>query len=466
MSRTPDDAATIPRGVAGFLATSAQFVLEVIEGPDRGARVLVEPLSPSRVLIGKSEACALRLSDPSASRRHAALSVEGAELHLADLRSTNGTFVGGLRVAEAFLRGGEVISIGGSRIAVARASDVNDVKEDMSGPDRFGPLLGASPQMRRLYPLLERLSHADVPVVIEGETGTGKEVVAEAIHAGGPRAEKPFVVFDCTAVAPSLLEAALFGHERGAFTGAMASHKGVFEEANGGTLLIDEIGDLELSLQSKLLRAVQKREVRRVGGDRWIRVDVRVLAATRRDLDREVQAGRFREDLFYRLAVARVELPPLRDRTGDVALLARAFWDRLGGREQPIPYELFSAWEDHAWPGNVRELENTVARRLALGELAPPLGVAPPGASGGPTSARAPASVPRPGPGPGRGARIEVPFDIEKPLAVTREIAVQELERRYVEQMLAAFGGRTAEAAAKAGVTRRYLNMLRARFGI
>jgi two-component system response regulator HydG len=464
MSRTPDDAATIPRGVAGFHATGAQFLLEVIEGPDRGARVVVEPLSPSRVLIGKSEACALRLSDPSASRRHAALSVEGAELHLADLRSTNGTFVGGLRVVEAFLRGGEVISIGGSRIAVAR---VGDVKEDSSGPDRFGPLMGASPQMRRLYPLLERLAHADVPVVIEGETGTGKEVVAEAIHAGGPRADKPFVVFDCTAVAPSLLEAALFGHERGAFTGAMASHKGVFEEANGGTLLIDEIGDLELSLQPKLLRAIQKREVRRVGGDRWIRVDVRVLAATRRDLDREVQAGRFREDLFYRLAVARVELPPLRDRTGDVALLARAFWDRLGGREQPIPYELFSAWEDHAWPGNVRELENTVARRLALGELAPPLGIAPPSVAAGaagPASRPSPASVPRPG--PGRGARIEVPFDIEKPLAVTREIAVQELERRYVEQMLAAFGGRSAEAAAKAGVTRRYLNMLRSRFGI
>jgi DNA-binding NtrC family response regulator len=184
-------------------------------------------------------------------------------------------------------------------------------------------------------------------------------------------------------------------------------------------------------------------------------VDVRVLAATRRDLDREVQAGRFREDLFYRLAVARVELPPLRDRIGDVALLARAFWDRLGGRDQPIPYDLFSAWEDYPWPGNVRELENTVARRLALGELAPPLGIAPPQSS--PRGSAA---------GSVQGARIDVPFDLDKPLAVMREIAVQELERHYVTQMLAAYGGRASEAAAKAGVTRRYLNMLRARFGI
>jgi two-component system response regulator HydG len=447
MSRTSDDATTIHRASSAFTPTSARFDVAVVEGPDAGARIAVEPLSPARVLVGKSEACGLRLTDPHVSRRHAALSVHGSELHLSDLRSTNGTLVGGLRVTEAFLRGGEIITVGGSRLSVARTGDVRD---ELTGPDRFGPVLGASPQMRRLYPLLERLAQADVPVVIEGETGTGKEVVAEALHEQGPRARGPFVVFDCTAVAPNLMEAALFGHEKGAFTGAIGTRKGVFEEAHGGTLFIDEIGDLDLSLQPKLLRAIQRKEVRRVGGDRWVRVDVRVLAATRRDLDREVQTGRFREDLFYRLAVARVELPPLRERTGDIALLARVFWDRLAGRERPIPFELFEAWEDHAWPGNVRELENAVARRAALGELAPPLGLAP-----------ASAAAPKPA-----GTRVEVSLDPGKPLAVVREAAVAEIERRYVELLLAAHGGQSLEAAAKAGVTRRYLNMLRSRFGL
>jgi DNA-binding NtrC family response regulator len=440
-----DDATMVPRG-RGASAGEAKFVVVVSEGPDSGASVTIDPSSPSRLLIGKSEACGLRLTDPQSSRRHAALAVEGHELHLVDLRSTNGTFVGGLRVAEAYLRGGEVLAIGASRLRVVRVGEARDAQ---SGPDRFGPLVGASPRMRRIYPLLERLAQADVAVVIEGETGTGKEVVAEALHVQGSRAGGPFVVFDCTAVASSLMEAALFGHEKGAFTGATAMRRGVFEEAHGGTLLIDEIGDLDLALQPKLLRAIQRKEVRRVGGDRWIKADVRVLAATRRDLDREVQAGRFREDLFYRLAVARVELPPLRERAGDIALLTRTFWERLGGAGIPLPPELLAVWEDYAWPGNVRELENAVARRLALGELAPPLGL-----TQAPASASASASG------------IEIPLDTDKPLALVREVAVQALERRYVERLLAACDGNVAEAAARAGVTRRYFNMLRARFGI
>ncbi|HMR08863.1 MAG TPA: sigma 54-interacting transcriptional regulator, partial [Polyangiaceae bacterium] len=285
----------------------------------------------------------------------------------------------------------------------------------------------------------------DVPVIIEGETGTGKEVVGEALHEGGPRAKRPLAVFDCTAVAPSLVEAALFGHERGAFTGATTSRRGVFEQADGGTLLIDEIGDLELSLQPKLLRAVERSEVRRVGGQDWIRVDVRILAATRRDLDLEVQTGRFREDLFYRLNIARVELPPLRERPGDVALLARYFWDRLGGTDLPIPYDLFESWEDYHWPGNVRELENAVARRLALGELAPSL---------------------HEGNRAQPGERLEVPFETGKALALARGEAVAEFERAYLERLLAAHSGDVSAAAQAAGVGRRYFNMLRARHGI
>jgi DNA-binding NtrC family response regulator len=443
VSSRESDPTAVRRAGAGSPARSARFVVVALEGPDRGASVAVDPSLPSRVLAGKSEACALRLTDPLVSRRHAAFAVAGSELHVSDCRSTNGTFVNGVRVTEAFLRGGEVITIGQSKL---RAVPAGDVAEAASGPTSFGPLLGGSVPMLRLYPMLARLAATDVPVVIEGETGTGKEVAAEAIHAQGPRADGPFVVFDCTAVTASLMEAALFGHEKGAFTGAATAHRGVFEEAHGGTLLIDEIGDLDPALQPKLLRAVQRREVKRVGGERWIKVDVRVLAATRRDLDREVAAGRFREDLFYRLAVARVELPPLRERTGDVSRLAQAFWDRLGGRGQPIDPEVLAAWEDHPWPGNVRELENTVARRLALGELAPPLGLA----------RREP---------PPTGT-LALPFDPGRPLAVVREAALAELERRYVQAVLAAHDGRAAEAAAHAGVTRRYLNMLRVRFGV
>ena len=178
----------------------------------------------------------------------------------------------------------------------------------------FGRFIGRSPAVTRLYPLLRKLAAADVPLVIEGETGTGKEALAEAIHDAGGRAGRPMVVFDCTAVPASLLEAALFGHERGAFTGADTARPGIFEEADGGTLLIDEIGDLDLGLQSRLLRVIQKGEVRRIGGNRWVKVDVRIIAATRRNLDEEVLAGRFRDDLFFRLAVARVELPALRER--------------------------------------------------------------------------------------------------------------------------------------------------------
>jgi transcriptional regulator with GAF, ATPase, and Fis domain len=436
-----DETTTLARSSA-TLAASARFAVEVAEGPERGRRLEIEPQEPARLLVGTSAACTLRLPDALVSRRHLGLSVEGSELHLVDLRSTNGTWVNGVRVTEAWLRGGEVIHLGSSRLTVVRVADEPPV--GLTGEDRFGSLIGSSPQMRRLHPLLRRLAASKVAVIIEGETGTGKEVLAEALHEQGPRASGPFIVFDCTAVASALLETALFGNERGAYTGATADRRGVFEDAHGGTLLIDEIGDLDVSLQAKLLRAVQRGEVQRVGGSRWLHVDVRILAATRRDLDREVQAGRFREDLFYRLNVARVELPPLRERRGDIALLARYFWDRLGGRDLPIPFDLFQAWEDALWPGNVRELENAVARRLALGDLA----------HQGEGTRASPAE------------RLELPLDTTVPLAVARQSLNEAFERRYVERLLEAHGGRVADAAAAAGVGRRYFNMLRARYRI
>jgi DNA-binding NtrC family response regulator len=320
----------------------------------------------------------------------------------------------------------------------------------------FGPVLGTSREMRRLYPLCERLAASIIPVVIEGETGTGKEALAEAIHAEGARAGGPFVVFDCTAVPASMMEAELFGHERGAFTGAVQKHAGVLEQAHGGTLLIDEIGDLDLTLQPKLLRAIERGEFRRIGGQQSIRVDVRILAATRRNLDREVELGRFRDDLFHRLAVGRIELPPLRHRRGDIALLANAFALQLGGSAATLPAHLLSKWEDHPWPGNVRELRNAVARYLALGEQLAAEMASAQSAPGGPFVESRPEDD--------DVARVvERVVGEGMQLVSARQQVIDAFERRYLEAMLARHHGVVTHAAAAAGIARRHFQRLRAR---
>lgn len=438
------------------------FLLLVIEGPDAGQGFTIDGAQPSRVLVGQSPVCEVRLSDRQVSRRHAALDLVGRRLRLNDLQSTNGTFVDGIAVNDVFLSGGEIVRMGGTAFRVEKVTPEH--RAEVPNRHRFGRTVGASLKMRRLYPLCERLAQSNVPLIIEGETGTGKEVLAESIHEEGPRAAGPFVVFDCTAVAPSLVESELFGHERGSFTGASMTHKGVFEQAHGGTLLIDEIGDLSLSLQPKLLRVLQRSEVKRVGGDRSIGVDVRVMAATRRDLDREVQIGQFRDDLFFRLAVARIELPPLREREGDIAVLAQHFWQALGGQE-PMPYEFLTRLENNPWPGNVRELHNAVARQIALGNLAhpePSRPMGPPASSPSPLSS--PLSSPPPPPEPGNepfDAIVESAFDL--PFTQARDRVLEEFERRYTTRVLERHGGSVVRAAAASGIARRYFQTIRAR---
>jgi two-component system, NtrC family, response regulator HydG len=441
-----DEATELQSAPQPQLATTSAFALVVLEGPDQGLEFRFDGSHPSRVLVGQGPACQLRLTDPLVSRRHAAFDVSDRELHLVDLGSTNRTYAGGIAVVDVYLRGGEVLRIGNTVIRVERLEEARTVA--MSSATRFGPLVGASLEMRRLYPLCERIAASQIPVIIEGETGTGKEVLAQALHEAGPRAAGPFIVFDCTAVPPNLVESELFGHERGAFTGAVGTRKGVFEQAHGGTLLIDEIGDLDLSLQPKLLRALERSEVRRVGGDRWIPVDIRVLAATRRDLDREVQAGRFRDDLFFRLAVARVELPPLRARRGDVTVLIHHFWRELGGLDGAIPFEMVLQYEEYAWPGNVRELYNGVARRLALGEMQADAASGGTGVDGPPSEAR---------------DVIERVLALNLPLPDARQRVVDELERRYVQRAVENSGGNVSRAAAASGVAHRYFQKLRAR---
>ena len=431
------------------------FTLVVISGADQGRRFTIDAQTPGRTLIGTSEVCVIRLDDRELSRRHAALEPLGAALRITDLASTNGTFVDRVKVIVADLHGGELVRLGRT---VLRVDDV--AGSDLPAPEArrglsssrpaalpeltsFGRVIGGSAEMRRLYPLLERLARATVPVILEGETGTGKEALAEALHEQGPRAAGPFIVFDCTSVLPNLVESELFGHERGAFTGAVATRRGVFEQAHGGTLLIDEIGDLDPALQPKLLRATERTEIRRVGGSTWIRADVRLLTATRRDLDREVEEGRFREDLFHRLAVTRVELPPLRRRTGDVARLAAHFWKQLGGDEAALAPSVLRRWEAHDWPGNVRELRNAVARELALGDLA----------EMAPTIASAP---------PGLDLVGElIASGLSFPCA--RDRLIQAFTERYVAHLLAREGGSVQRAAAASGIGRRYFEKLRAR---
>ncbi len=415
-----------------------------------GATFVIDATRAGPALLGTGPAADFRLTDPTVSRRHCSVEVEDGELRVQDLGSTNGTRVQGVKVRDALLRGGESLQLGSTVMRVeAREARLAEPAARMG----FGAVVGASLAMRRLYPLCERLAATDVPLVIEGETGTGKEVLAEAIHKASARRDGPYVVFDCTAVPPSLLEAELFGHERGAFTGAVGARKGVFEQAHGGTLLIDEIADVDIAFQSKLLRAIERSETRRVGGTAWIRSDVRVIAATRRNLDDEVSRGKFRDDLMHRISVARVELPPLRKRDGDVALLAARFAEEIGGAGTLLPPEILERFAVHSWPGNVRELRNAVARHIALGSLADTFSR--------PSRARSPADEGNAVAHEGDAADM-VGEVLKKllPLTEARAVVIDAFNERYVRAMLDAHGGNVTRAAAASGVARRYFQIL------
>jgi transcriptional regulator with GAF, ATPase, and Fis domain len=442
-----DDLSTIARAVVGPAPAWRVRRLVVVEGPDIGAAFAIDPNAPTKSLVGTSLACGVRLRDPTVSRRHASIEPVAQGCRVVDLGSTNGTSIDGVVVSDAFFRPGQALRCGSTTFQLERSSSAE--AEALPEAAAFGRIVGASLPMRRLYPLCLRLATSRVPVVIEGETGTGKENLAEALHEVGGAAGD-FVVFDCTAVSPSLVEAELFGHERGAFTGAVASRAGVFEQADKGTLLIDEIGDLDLPLQAKLLRVIDRGELRRVGGQRSIRVDVRVLAATRRNLDKEVAAGRFRDDLFHRLAIARVELPPLRERHGDVLLLARAFASSMGARADAIPQSWLEAHADYGWPGNVRELKNAVARLIALGEDAVAQQARPPSLAPPAVSARG-------------GDWMTSLVSGRMPFAIARRRVIDEFERRYTESVLAAHDGNVTRAAEASGVALRYFQVVKAR---
>jgi DNA-binding NtrC family response regulator len=340
------------------------FELCVEAGPDNG-----KTARPARrsVTIGTQPSCDLALTDPHISRLHCRIDVEGQEYVVRDLGSTNGTRIGGVRIREASLDDGALLDLGTTKVKFRLLDQPFEIP--LASEDAFESLVGRSVAMRELFEVLARVAPTEAPVLIEGETGTGKELVARAIHTRSKRAARPFVVFDCGAVPPTLIESELFGHEKGAFTGAAERRAGVFERGDGGTIFLDELGELAVELQPKLLRVLESGELQRVGGTEPVKVDVRVLAATNRDLESLIAEGRFRADLYYRLAVLRVRVPPLRERRDDVPLLAAHFAREVSAPGLPNALEtIFDFLSHHDWPGNVRELRNVVERAMILAD--------------------------------------------------------------------------------------------------
>jgi len=353
----------IQRRMVDGTAVTANCRLVVIESPGPKAEVMLTP--GLAVRVGQGADCDLIVKDEGVSRHHLTLTTRRDGFFLEDRGSTNGTFVGGVQVERAVLAPGSVLRLGAS---VLRILPPGKLKRLHPSPrTRFGRLIGESKAMREVFSLLERVSPTEVTTLVRGETGTGKELAARSLHELSLRADKPFVVFDCAGVTPSLIESELYGHKKGAFTGATADMPGVFERARGGTVFIDEVGELPLEQQPRLLRVLDSRTVRRLGSTQDLSVDVRVIAATHRDLVKMVQAGSFREDLYFRLSVVEIKLPPLLGRLEDLVPLVRHFlvargWDpglEVAGANLQI-------LQRHKWPGNVRELRNVLDRAISL----------------------------------------------------------------------------------------------------
>jgi two-component system nitrogen regulation response regulator GlnG len=361
VTRDPGDGgATMDDDATGIVVPPA-LKLVVLSGPDEGRQL---KLTEGKTYdIGSAASRALVLRDPKVSRKHLELEVLGDGVRITDLASRNGSFHEGARFREIFVGTGAVVRIGDSELQLVSGERGGQLPPAES--DRFGGLVGRSLAMRRIFAVLARASATDTAILINGETGTGKEVCAEAIHARSLRAKGPFVVFDCAAVPAALLESELFGHARGAFTGAHAARDGAFVQAHGGTLFIDEIGELPLELQPRLLRAIDRQQVKPLGASGYREVDVRVIAATHRELRDEVAHKRFREDLFHRLSVLQVMLPPLRKRKDDIPMLVAQLLGPTGPKVSPSAVALLT---EHDWPGNVRELRNVLERARSLTE--------------------------------------------------------------------------------------------------
>jgi transcriptional regulator with GAF, ATPase, and Fis domain len=405
-----------------------------------------------QVRIGAGPGNDLILDDPTVSSVHLEIHSTANGFRLRDLGSTNGTKINDVAVNEAFLQHGQTIYVG----AVPLVFEVGDgcITEQLSEKSEFHGAVGQSVVMRTVFSRVERAARTDATVLIQGATGTGKEVIAWSVYEASKRADKPFVVLDCGAIAPTLIESELFGHEKGAFTGAVGRRKGAFERAHGGTIFLDELGELSVDLQPKLLRVLERKEIQRVGGEETIPVNVRIIAATNRDLRSMVARGEFREDLYYRMAVVPLELPPLSERKEDIKPLVQHFLNDMGGSFADLPDGALNRFLDHNWPGNCRELRNAVERAVVLGETTFLE------RQGEPTSN--PASLTTPQIHGSTGEDLGI--DTARPYKEQKSDMIARFEKAYVIALMREFDGNVSAASRRAGIDRMSLHKILNRY--
>ncbi|WP_224372762.1 sigma 54-interacting transcriptional regulator [Hyalangium versicolor] len=415
-----------------------QLKLLVISGPDAGRSY---PLTNPEYTLGKAPPCDIIVNDKAVSRQHLKLEVREGLVRATDLGSRNGSFCEGLRFSELEVRLGSVITLGSTQIKLVPA-DTRQRSVILSERDHFGGLVGTSRKMREAFTLLERMSVGSSDILIQGETGTGKDLCSEAIHQESPRKNEPFIIVDLAGIAPSLVESELFGHVKGAFTGAQADRAGAFERANGGTVFLDEVGELSLELQPRLLRVLERRQVKRVGANDYRTVNVRVIAATHVNLEDAVNAGKFRRDLFHRLAVLRVTLPPLRERPEDIPLLIDTLLERMGRPPSALSDQTRALLSQYPWPGNIRELRNVVDQVVNLGED----------------------SLPDLEPAPEGMSAAEKTLDL--PFKEAKEQLIEGFERDYLKNLLERCEGNISRASREADIDRVYLRKLLRKHGL
>ncbi|MBX7147467.1 sigma 54-interacting transcriptional regulator [bacterium] len=357
---------------------TAEAPTKIIKLADLGNQLLVEKpllvldeagsvrevkILKNKITIGSREGVDVLLKDDYVSGKHCELKFTSSGIFLTDLKSTNGTYVNDTRVGDIGLKPDDIIRIGETKLTIRWKEQTEAILPVTD--DFFMGMVGTTSVMKVLFGKIQKVAPTDLSVLIQGESGTGKELIAQSLYRLSTRSEKPYVILNCGAISANLIESELFGHEKGAFTGAISRHTGAFEQANGGTLFLDEIGELPLELQPKLLRVLENGTIRRVGGAEEIKVDVRIVAATHRNLTEKVKEGKFREDLFYRLHVIPLFVPPLRERVGDVLLLAEHFLSKQSGSyRKTLSFEARDKLISYPWPGNVRELRNVICRSM------------------------------------------------------------------------------------------------------
>ncbi len=415
----------------------------VIDGPDRGRACQI---ADRDAVLGSHIDCDVVLSDDRVSGRHVSIRAADGRFVVKDLGSRNGTWYEGSRITEVTVPAGSTLLVARTPVRIEPEAQPLDIPPSQAR--RFGELVGESLAMREVFAVLERIAGADATVVVEGETGTGKEVVARALHDASPRRKGAFITVDCGALPENLLESELFGHVRGAFTGAATARTGMIARADGGTLFLDELGRISPTVQARLLRVLEERVVRPLGGDVQREVDVRIVAASRDDLDAEVAAGRFRPDLLYRLAVVRVALPALRTRREDIPLLVRELVRRRGMVDEVPAGAGLDRLLAHSWPGNVRELRNVLDRAIAL---------APGAQRFADLTIRLEATAIA---GEGLAVRSDLPY------AEAKAAVLHDLERRYLADILARHHGNQSAASRDSGIDRKHLRTLARKHGL